>query len=66
MLKKFLLTMGIAVGGFLVSVVLHNVVSDVFGVEEPVFFLVAVIICPLAFFAGAIGSIVSALGGRRS
>jgi len=65
MLKRFLLTMGIAVGVFLVSVVLHNVVSGVFGIEEPVFFIIATIICPVAFLVGAVGSIVFAVKKHR-
>lgn len=61
MLKRSLLTMGIALGVFLVSIVLHNVISGMFGIEEPVFFTIAVIVCPVAFLVGAAGSIVFAI-----
>jgi len=36
--------------GFVVAVVLHNVFYAFFGVEEPVFFLLAVIVSPVTFF----------------
>ena len=61
MLKRFLLTMGIAAGTFVVSVTAHNAISAWFGIEEPVFFIIAVFLCPAAFLVGAIGSIVSAI-----
>ena len=38
MLKTFLLIAGIAVGTFIISVFLHNALSALFGIEEPVFF----------------------------
>ncbi len=65
MLKKFLLTMAIAAGAFVVSVLAHNAVSAAFGGEEPVFFTLAVTLCPAAFLVGAVGSIVMAIKGRR-
>lgn len=58
MLKKFVLTMSISAGVFVVSVVAHNVISGWFGIEEPVFFFIAVILAPAAFLVGAVGSIV--------
>ncbi len=61
MLKKFLLMMGISAGAFVVSVILHNAISGWFGVEEPVFFIIAVFLCPLGFLVGAVGSIVLAI-----
>ena len=61
MLRKFLLTMGISAGAFVVSVVAHNAVSAWFGIEEAVFFVIAVFLCPAAFLVGAVGSIVSAI-----
>jgi len=64
-LKKFLLTMAIAAGTFVFSVIAHNAVSAAFGTEEPVFFTVAVTLCPAAFLVGAVGSIVMAIKGRR-
>ena len=56
-LKKFLLVMALSAGVF-VSVVLHNVIYGLFGIEEPVFFIIAVFLCPAAFLFGATGSIV--------
>ena len=61
MLKRFLLIMGISAGAFVVSVIAHNAIGAWFGIEEPVFFIIAVILCPLAFLVGAVGSIVFAV-----
>ena len=61
MLKRFLLTMGIAAGVFVVSVTAHNAISAWFGIEEPAFFIIAVFVCPVAFLVGAIGSIIFAI-----
>jgi len=58
MLKKFVLTMGISAGAFVVSVLAHNAISAWFGIEEPVFFFIAVFLAPAAFLVGAAGSIV--------
>jgi len=63
-LKKFLLVTGISAVGFVVCVLLHNLISGLLStifnkdIEEPVFFLLAVFGCPLGFLVGAIGSIV--------
>jgi len=70
LLKIFLLlTSGSAVG-FFVSVILHNLVygfficiygKDFWGVtggDEPVFFILAVFVCPIVFLIGSIGSAV--------
>jgi hypothetical protein len=62
---KFLLTTGAAGVGFLVFVVLHNVVSGIFDAEEPVFFVLATIVCPLGFLVGTVGSIVLAIKNRQ-
>lgn len=45
-LLKFKLV-GIILGSFLLSVILHNVFYAIFGFEEPVFFLLATIVIPL-------------------
>jgi len=68
LLKKFLLTMGIAAAAFPVSIFLHNVVYGLFihwfgadfwnGGDEPFFFVIAIFVCPAAFLVGAVGSIV--------
>ncbi|MBU2633835.1 MAG: hypothetical protein KJ674_01170 [Nanoarchaeota archaeon] len=43
--KKILLI----IASFVVSVILHNLVSGLLGVEEPVFFIISVIIIPIYF-----------------
>ena len=58
MLKTFLLIAGISVGAFIISVFLHNALSGLFGVEEPVFFCIAVFVAPVALAVGIIGSLV--------
>jgi uncharacterized membrane protein len=58
LMKTFLLVAGISLGAFIISVFLHNVISGLLGVEEPVFFVIATIISPLALAVGIIGSLV--------
>ena len=58
MLRIFLLVAGISLGVFIISVFLHNALSGLFGVEEPVFFVIAVFVSPLAFAVGLVGSLV--------
>jgi hypothetical protein len=69
MLKAFLLLTGASAVGLPVFAVLHNAVYALFiyffgqgfwgGIgDEPVFFILAVIVSPIAFLVGAIGSIV--------
>jgi len=65
-LKKFLLVAAISLGAFIISVFLHNALSGLFGVEEPVFFIIAVFICPLGFAVGIIGSLVIFIKGLFS
>ena len=69
-LKKFLILTGASVAGFFVSVVLHNFIYGLFihfygedfwtrigtGGDEPVFFILAIIVCPIGFLIGATGS----------
>ncbi|UCG10585.1 MAG: hypothetical protein JSW30_01745 [Dehalococcoidia bacterium] len=77
-LKKFLILTGASVVGIPVSVVLHNAIYGLFiawfganfwdrvGLgDEPFFFFMAIVVCPLAFLVGAIGTIVLVLRGRR-
>jgi len=77
--KKFLLLTGASATGIVVSVILHNVISGLFmhffggdfwertGVnDEPVFFIMAIIVCPLGFLVGMVGSMVLAIRNRRS
>ncbi len=61
MLKGFLLLTGASVVGLPVFAVLHNVVSALFHTEEPVFFITALIVCPIGFLVGAVGTIVLAI-----
>ncbi len=71
-LKKFLILTGASVAGIFVSIVLHNFIYGLFihffgpdfwtrigtGGEEPVFFILATVVCPIGFLIGAIGSTV--------
>lgn len=70
-LRKFLLATGIAPLVMFGSIILHNLVYGLFIVlfgenfwerigigDEPFFFILAVIICPIAFLVGAIGTVV--------
>jgi hypothetical protein len=69
MLKTFLLITGISLGTFIISVFLHNALSGLFGVEEPVFFVIAVFVAPPALAVGLIGSLVlfiMGLAGKAS
>jgi len=79
LLKKFLLVTGAAPIGAVVSVILHNAFYGVFiyffgadfwdrigAGDEPVFFILAIIVCPIAFLVGVVGSIVLFAKGRRN
>ena len=57
-LKNFLLLTEASFVGLPVFGILHNAVSGLTNFEEPVFFILAIIVCPIAFLVGAIGSIV--------
>lgn len=70
-LKKFLLLTGISPLAMVVFILLHNLFFGLFIVvfgndfwertglgDEPLFFILAVIVCPIAFLIGFIGSIV--------
>ena len=74
----FLILTGASATGSLVSVFLHNAIYALFiewfGVgfwerigmgDEPFFFILATIICPIAFLVGAIGSIVLFIKKKR-
>ena len=65
-LKKFLLLTGASAVGLPVFVILHNVVSGLFNTEEPVFFILATIVCPIGFLVGAVGTIVLAIKTKPS
>ena len=76
LLRIFLLTAGASLAGFAVFAFLHNVVYGAFifffgedfwkGGDEPFFFILASIICPLGFAVGIVGSIVIAVKRRIS
>jgi len=71
LLKKFLILTGAAAAGIPVSAVLHNVIYGLFihffgegfwdrsGLgDEPFFFILAIIVCPIAFLVGVAGSVI--------
>jgi len=64
-LKKFLLLTGASAVGLPVCALLHNVVSRLFNIEEPVFFFMAIFVCPIGFLVGAAGTIVLTLKSKR-
>ena len=76
--KGFLILTGASALGIFVSFVLHNAIYAIFiyffgegfweriGIgDEPFFFVLAVIICPIAFLVGIVGSIVLFVKRRR-
>jgi len=73
-LRAFVILTGSSAVGFFIFVLLHNLVYGLFihffgaafwnGGDEPFFFILAVIVCPLGFLVGAIGSIVLAIRSR--
>ncbi len=65
-LKKFLLLTEASFTGLLVFGILHNVVSALFNTEEPVFFILAIIVCPVGFLVGVVGIIVLATKKKTS
>jgi hypothetical protein len=66
MMKNFLLLAGISLGAFIISFFLHNIISGLLGAEEPVFFIIAVIVSPLALAVGLIGALVLFIKGLIS
>ena len=73
--KAFLLLTGASAVGMPVFVVLHNLVyallilwfgEDFWGAmgDEPVFFIMATIVCPIGFLAGMVGTIVVTIRNR--
>lgn len=71
MLKIFLLLTGASAAGFFVSVLLHNFLYGLFIVlfgegfwknigfpDEPIFFIIALLVCPAGFLLGITGSAV--------
>ena len=77
-LKAFFLLSSASAVGIPVFVMLHNLVYGLFvyffgegfwsgvGGDEPFFFIMAIIVCPLGFLTGAIGAIVLRIRQARS
>jgi hypothetical protein len=75
-LGKFFILTGASAAGVLASVLLHNLVYWLFahfagadfwnGGDEPVFFTLATVVCPLGFLVGAVGTIVIGARSRKS
>jgi len=78
-LKKFLILTGASAVGVFISVLLHNLIYGlfvaVFGADfwdkiglgdEPLFFLLAIIVCPIGFLVGVVGSIIFFLKRNHS
>jgi len=76
--KKFLVLTGASAAGLPVSIVLHNAVYGLFihffgadfwdriGLgDEPFFFIMAIVVCPLGFLVGVVGSIVMGIKSSR-
>jgi len=63
--KKFLLLTGASAVGLPVSIILYNVVSGLFNIEEPVFFIISTIVCPIGFLVGAVGTIVLTIKSKQ-
>ena len=56
-LKAFLLIGAISLPIFIIGVFMHNALSALFDIEEPVFFIIAVIVAPLVLAVGLVGSL---------
>lgn len=78
MMKKFLILTGASAAGFFVSIFLHNFIYGsfivLFGsdfwtrigmVDEPFFFFLAILVFPLGFIVGVVGSVVLFLKEKR-
>ncbi len=67
--KVLLLLTGASAVGMSIFAILHNLVTAMFikffrvrtNFDEPVFFILATVVCPLGFLAGAVGTIVLAM-----
>ena len=77
MLKKFLLLTGASAVGLPVFAVLHNLIyglfiwifgADFWGAagDEPVFFIIATIVCPIGFLVGIVGTIVLTIKNKSN
>jgi len=80
MSKKFLILTGASAVGLPVFALLHNAIYGLFihffgagfwdrvglGGDEPVFFILAIFICPLGFLVGVVGSVVLAIKNKQA
>ena len=80
LLKKFLLLTGASVAGIFVSVFLHNAIYGLFihffgadfwdriglGGDEPFFFIMATLVCPIGFLVGVVGSVVFGIKSKQA
>ena len=57
-LKFFLILCGASAVGFVASMLLHNFFYGIFQREDLVFFIIAVVVCPVTFLIGTVGSVV--------
>jgi hypothetical protein len=48
---------GLIILGWIIAVLFHNGISALFGWEEPIFFIIAVIIIPIYFFFSVLYSL---------
>ena len=72
-LRLYVTIIGASILGFFVSVLLHNAIyalvfvtlMDRPDLDEPVFFIIAVLVCPVALAVGVIGSVVTWRKQRR-
>ena len=62
-LKGFLITIAVSMAIFILGALFHNLVFAFFDVEEPVFFVFAVILAPLGATVGVIGCLVIFIQG---
>lgn len=58
LLRAFMMTSIISLGVIIISIIIHNALSALFGIEEPVFFTIAVILSPFSLIVGIVGSLV--------
>ena len=78
MSKKFLILTGASIVGLPVFALLHNAIYGLFILwfgegfwdrmglgDEPFFFFMAILVCPIGFLVGVVGSIVLAIKNKR-
>ena len=71
-LRVFVMLAGASIVGFLLAAALHNALwwllfvklFDRPAYDEPLFFIIAVIVCPVAFLVGVVGAVVTLLRNR--